>query len=118
MRAVALLLAVTLIGCFPHNDHHRTIAKITEGGVIVGGITILAIANSSPANCEKKDPISQPDCKSRAGLVGTIGLGMILLGIAGFIGTVSSADDDDDNPTTKPTTTTATPAPKPAPTVK
>jgi len=114
MRAVALVLAVTLIGCFPHNDHRRTIAKITEGGVIVGGITILAIANSSPANCEKKDPISQPDCKSRAGLVGTIGLGMIILGIAGFIGTVSSADDDDDN--TKPTTTTG--APKPAPALK
>lgn len=97
MRAgVAILTSCALLmgACFPDNAKHRTIAKLTEGGFIVGGIAILAVVNTG-ADC-KPDVAGMRDvaCEDRAKLVSTIGLGMILAGLVGFIATVSTAPDD------------------------
>lgn len=89
--------------CFPDNAKHRTIAKITEGGFIIGGIAMLAVVNTG-ADC-KPDVAGMRDveCEDRAKLVGSIGLAMILAGLIGFITTVStSPDDKPDAPTTAP----------------
>jgi hypothetical protein len=122
MRAVAVILSLSLLAaCFPNNERHRTIAKITEGGLVAGGIAILAVANTG-ADCDMASrPGENPDCKSDAGLVGGIGLAMIIVGLVGFIATVSTAPDDDKPPTPPPppppptTTPGAPPSSAPAP---
>ena len=103
MRAVAVVLSLSLLtACFPNNERHRTIAKITEGGFVAGGIAILAVANTG-ADCDMAmRPGENPDCKSDAGLVGGIGLSMIILGLVGFIATVSTAPDDKPAPPPPP----------------
>jgi hypothetical protein len=94
--AVAFVTSVALLlgACFPDNEKHRTIAKITEGGFVVGGIALLAVVNTG-ADC-KPDVAGMPDvaCEDRAKLVGSIGLAMILAGLIGFITTVSTSPDD------------------------
>jgi hypothetical protein len=95
MRALALLSSVALLaGCFPNNAKHRTIAKITEGGLIAGGIVILGVANTGADCDEPSRPGEQADCKSDAGFIGGVGLAMILVGMVGFIATVSTTPDD------------------------
>ncbi len=94
--AVAFVTSCALLtgACFPDNEKHRTIAKITEGGFVVGGIVLLAAVNTG-ADC-KPDVAGMPDvdCEDKAKLVGSIGLAMILAGLIGFITTVSTSPDD------------------------
>ncbi|HEU0036618.1 MAG TPA: hypothetical protein VFQ53_38660 [Kofleriaceae bacterium] len=112
MRAVAGLLTLSLLvpGCFPNNPRHRTIAKITEGGLIAGGVALLAVSNTG-ADCDSMSRPGVPtsDCKREAGVTGGIGLGLILVGMVGFIATVSTTPD-----TPAPAATAPTPAPVPA----
>src|SRR5512143_3318499 len=96
--AVAFLLTVTmtLAGCFPHDPHKQTIAKVTEGGALIAGIAISAFANTG-ADCDtmNKDPGQNPaDCRSKAQILSTIGVALILAGLLGFVATVSTAEDD------------------------
>lgn len=129
--AVAFVTSCALMtgACFPDNARHRTIAKVTEGAFIIGGIALLAVVNTG-ADC-KGEIAGMPDvaCEDRAKLVGSIGLAMILAGLIGFITTVStSPDDKPDAPASlpeppkppeptqpPPAETPATPAPPPAP---
>jgi len=116
MRAVALIVCLSMAACFPHNAKHRTYAKLTEGGLLVAGIGILTVANTG-ADCDMTVKLGMPkaDCQNKAGLVSGIGLGLIIAGLVGFMATVSTAEDD--KPVTPPTTTTPTPAAiTPAPT--
>lgn len=96
MRVVAFLVSLVVMAgaCFPHNARHRTIAKAVEGGVLVGGIAMLAIVNTG-ADCQTEVPgeIDQ-DCETKATILGNIGLGLILAGLVGFIATVSTSPDD------------------------
>jgi hypothetical protein len=57
--------------------------------------------------------VSTMDCRGREGTLSAIGLGLILLGVVGFIATVSTADDDP-APVSTPAPLPAAPAP-PAP---
>lgn len=108
--AVALSLTLSMLtgGCFPNNAKHRTIAKLVEGGVAVGGVVLLATVNTK-ADCMglTSGDVDQ-DCEDKAQLLSSLGLGMILVGLVGFIVTVSTAPDD------KPETTVTT-VPKPSP---
>lgn len=141
--AVALLLTMTMTvaGCFPHDPHKRTIAKLAEGGALVGGIAISAFANTG-ADCDNNAnmPGSDPsDCRTTAKWLSTLGVTLILAGLLGFVATVSTAEDEDKTspkaitvpdegtgsgsaaPTTNTTTTTTTtttppPADTPPPT--
>ena len=133
--AVALLLTLTMTvaGCFPHDPHKRTIAKIAEGGSLVTGIAISAFANTG-ADCDTNNtmPGHDPsDCRTTAKWLSTLGVTLILAGLLGFVATVSTAEDEDKTSattttvpdagkgsgsaatTTTPTTTTPTPTPPP-----
>jgi hypothetical protein len=118
MRSVALLLSFSLAaasgGCFPHNSKHRTYAQLTEGGMIVGGIGILTVVGTG-ADCDVKmvGDMSSDSCKTRASVIGNVGLGLILAGLVGFIATVSTAEDD--KPAAKPDAIPPTPPTPPAP---
>jgi hypothetical protein len=104
MRAVIIVLLIGLCGCFPHNQRHRRIAKLSEGGAVVAGIALLSVAGSG-ADC-MAGPASRDaydDCRTRATIVGNVGLSLILAGLLGFtITTVTTPDE---------------PAPAPLPTV-
>ncbi|HUS29765.1 MAG TPA: hypothetical protein VMZ53_14775 [Kofleriaceae bacterium] len=130
--AVALLLTMTmtLAGCFPHDPHKRTIAKLAEGGALVGGIAISAFANTG-ADCDNNANMPGQDpsnCRSTAKWLSTLGVTLILAGLLGFVATVSTAEDEDKttattttvpdgagsgsgSATTTTTTTTTTPPP-------
>lgn len=126
MRAVALVMCLVFTACFPNNARHRTYAKLTEGGFLLGGIVLLGFS-STQADCDMDVKLGMPksDCKSKAGLISGIGLTMVLLGMIGFAATQTTADDS--KPTTPPTpptppttpttppTTPPTPPPTPAP---
>jgi hypothetical protein len=102
MRAVASmlsvsLLSVSLLGCFPHNEKARTYAKYVEGGLIVAGIGAEVLANrNTGANCDMMSGQIgyNADCHSKNEIYGGVGLGMILVGLTGFIATISTAEDD------------------------
>lgn len=116
--AVAFVTSCALLtgACFPDNAKHRTIAKVTEGAFIVGGIALLAAVNTG-ADC-MGEIAGMPDeaCEDRAQLVSTIGLAMILAGLVGFITTVStSPDDKPDAPPNLPEAKPPEPMPPPAP---
>jgi hypothetical protein len=128
MRAVALTLCISLVACFPNNPRARTISKISEGGAVLAGIVLLAVSNSG-ADCEAKGQPGVPDsnCRSNEGAISDIGLGLILVGLAGFIATVSTTPDDkppqpilieapkpDPKPEPPKPATAATPSPGPA----
>src|SRR4051812_20291550 len=99
MRAVAAVLcSLSLMtgACFPKNEKYQTYAKLGEGASILAGITMLYFVNSG-ADCDSMSaPGGQPDegCKTKANVLGDIGLGLILVGLVGFIATVSASDDD------------------------
>ena len=57
--AVALVVSVALLGCFPHNPRARTYAKIGEGTALLAGIAVAAFANTG-ADC---DEMVQPVAK-------------------------------------------------------
>ena len=131
MRAVvasALSLSLLAGACFPNNAQHRMYAKLAEGGALAGGIALLYAVNSG-ADCDMSSaPGGQPDdsCKSRATVLGDLGLGLILLGLVGFIATVSTSEEDKppppvivpkaDAPKTEVPKATPTPTPTPPPT--
>jgi hypothetical protein len=124
--AVALLMSVTLFAgaCFPNNKKHQMYAKLGEGGMLAAGIGMLYLVNSG-ADCDMMSaPGGKPDedCKTKASVLGTVGLGLILIGLVGFIATVSTSEDDKlETPVTtapkaEPPKPTPTPTPAPAPT--
>lgn len=137
MRVVASLLCVTVLAaCFPENPRARTIAKYAEGGVVLAGIAILAVANSG-ADCDAHGQPGVPDsnCQSSSGTASTIGFSLILVGLLGFIATISTTPPDKPTRTQlpppvvspqpmtlppaqpqPPATIPATPPPTPAPT--
>ena len=131
--AVALVLSVTVLlgACFPNNAKHRMYAKFAEGGALVAGIGMLYVVNSG-ADCDMSSmPGGEPDdgCKTKAAWLGNIGLGLVLVGLLGFIATVSTSEDDTNKGTTvvpktddkkpddkKAPDPTPVPAPTPTPT--
>jgi hypothetical protein len=115
MKVVAALLAFSILtaGCFPHNAKRRTYAKAAEGGALAAGIGMLYFVNTG-ADCDKDMKVgeSTSSCKSTANIVGTVGLGLIIAGLSGFIVTVST--EEDDKPANTLTPTPIAPADKPA----
>ena len=116
MRAVAVVLSLSLLACFPNNARHRTIAKITEGAFVVGGIALLATSNTQ-ADCDDEMRLggSVMTCKSNRGLISGLGLALIMVGMVGFFATVTTEPDDKAATVGKPATTTP-PLPSTAPT--
>ena len=96
MRAVALIVLTSLLGCFPHNHKARTISKYAEGGTVVAGIGLEFLVNSG-ADCDAQTgPLqSSSSCRGTATTLGDLGVGMILAGLLGFVATVSTSDDED-----------------------
>ena len=124
MRAVALLTSLSLLGCFPHDPHARSIAKYSEGGAILLGIGVLALAGTG-ADCDANQSAAMPDssCHTKATVLSDIGLSLLIGGLVGFIATVSTAEEDKPVPTTvikaepvKPEPVVPTPLAVPAPT--
>lgn len=114
MRAVALMCCLALLGCFPGNKKAQRYAKITEGGLLLGGIVILAVANTG-ADCDSNMGGLgglKNECKQDASLISGIGLGLVIAGLVGFAATITTAGDD---PAAPATTTQVTPTPEPAP---
>jgi hypothetical protein len=99
MRAVALVAAISLlVGCFPHNEHRRTIAQLIEGGTLGLGVGMEYFA-STQADCDQAKQAGQPpaSCSGVSQAIGSVGVGLILAGLVGFIATVSTAEDDSEN---------------------
>jgi hypothetical protein len=119
------MLSLSLLACFPENARHRTIAKLTEGGFVVAGITILAVSNTQ-ADCDDNTLPGRGDmdCKSSRSFISGLGLTLILVGMVGFFATITTEPDDKPvsslppPPPPAPPSTTPTPiaAPAPAPT--
>jgi hypothetical protein len=121
--AVALVLSLTLFSgaCFPNNPKHQTYAKLGEGASMALGIGLLLAVNTG-ADCDMKSLAgvqSDESCKTRATVLGDAGLALILIGLVGFIATVSTAEDAKPTPTVvvpKAEAPTPTPTPTPIPT--
>jgi hypothetical protein len=93
---VALLVSVSLLGCFPHSPQKRTYAKIGEGTAIVAGIAISAFANTA-ADCDQMEVTginNNSSCESGAKWATTAGVVLIVGGLLGFVATVSTAEDE------------------------
>ncbi len=107
--ATSLALALSLTACFPNSAKHRTYAKLGEGTALAAGIGMLYFVNSG-ADCDQNrmpgDDTSS--CRGNAKIVSTVGLGLILAGLSGFIATVSTTPDDKPE---KANTLTPTPIP-------
>ena len=116
--ALVLSLTVSMAACFPGNPKHQTYAKIAEGGVLLGGIGLLFVVNTSADCAPEVSGMPDTACEDKATLLGNIGLGLVLAGLIGFIVTVSTSGEDKvDLPvTTTPTTPAVTPTPDPTPT--
>ncbi len=113
--AVALLVSLSMIGCFPHNAKHRQYAKLAEGGALVGGIVISAVGNTG-ADCDQMMR-GDTSCRSNAQILSTVGVVLILTGLLGFVATVSTAEDDEAKPviTTAPDQAAPKPVTRPEP---
>lgn len=124
MRAsVALLVSISLLGCFPHNPRARTYAKAGEGAAILAGIAISAFAGTS-ADCDEMQMagIDDSGCHTKAQWLGTAGIVLIVGGLLGFVATVSTAEEDPapkpveiKSEVVTPTAKVATPVAAPAP---
>ena len=93
---VALLLTVSLAACFPNSAKHRTYAKLGEGAAVAAGIAILYTVNTG-ADCDEMRSVADEtssSCRGSAQVLGGVGLGLILAGLAGFIATVSTSPED------------------------
>lgn len=138
--AVALVLSLIVFSgaCFPNNSKYQTYAKLGEGASMLAGIGLLLAVNTG-ADCDMKSmPGGEADdgCKNKATVLGNLGLALVIVGLVGFIATVSTAEDAKptpsavlpkvDAPPPKPTpeptsppapvpTTPAEPGPAPAP---
>jgi hypothetical protein len=116
---VALVVSVSMLGCFPHSPRKRTIAQIGEGAAILAGIAISAFANTT-ADCDNMDGVSGlnqgDDCRTGAKWATTAGVALVVGGLLGFVATVSTAQEE---PKPKPVeikdVTEAKPAAAPAP---
>jgi hypothetical protein len=98
MRAVALILSVGVLGCFPHNEKYRTYSKYAEGGLILAGIGAEVIASHhTGAMCDQAPGTIGYDasCHEQSSIYGGVGLAMIIAGLTGFVATVSTAEDDE-----------------------
>jgi hypothetical protein len=124
MRLVAFLSCLLMLGCFPNNAKHRTYAKYVEGGMLLGGVVLLGVANTG-ADCDDTVKLGMPksECKSTASLISGIGLALVIGGLVGFMATVATTEEKKTTPTTddkkddkKTKTTPATPVVTPAPT--
>jgi len=97
MRAVALLVSASLLAaCFPHDAHKRTIAQLVEGGTLVAGVGMEYFANTQ-ADCDQMKQLNGGlggSCGGVSQTIGSVGVGLILAGLVGFIVTVSGAEDD------------------------
>lgn len=96
MRAIAVVVSIALLGCFPHNKPMQRYSKYAEGGAIVSGIGLEFLANTG-ADCDTMGgPGSVPSqsCHSRATLLGDVGVGLMLAGLLGFVATVSTDETD------------------------
>jgi len=93
--AAALLVSISLLGCFPHNPKARTYAKLGEGGAILTGIAISAFANTTADCDEMKMPgVDDSGCRGKAQWLSTAGVVLVLGGLLGFVATVSTAEDE------------------------
>ena len=100
MRVVASLVAVAVLaGCFPENPRARTFAKYGEGASVLAGVIVLAVANSS-ADCEARGQPGVPDsnCRSTSSTATAVGLTAIIVGLVGFIATISTTPDEKKSP--------------------
>ena len=91
------MLSVSLLGCFPHNEKYRTYSKYAEGGFILAGIGAEVLANRhTGAACDMMTGQIgyNADCHQTNEVYGGVGLAMILVGLTGFIATISTAEDD------------------------
>ena len=127
-RAVALLLSVSLLGCFPHDPRKRTYAQLTEGGLIVAGIVVGATSNTT-ADCDMMytQGTMNKSCKDKAQLMSTLATVLVVSGLLGFVATISTAEDDkkptppieikanEEKPADQVTAPGLKPAPAPAP---
>jgi hypothetical protein len=120
--AVALLVSISLLGCFPHNPRARTYAQIGEGTAVLGGIAISAFAQTG-ADCDdmKMVGVDNSDCRTKAKWLSTIGVTLIVAGLLGFVATVSTAEEAElpkpveiKDTTPKPAETPAVTTPPPA----
>ena len=103
---VALLVTLSLTACFPNSAKHRTYAKLGEGAALASGIGMLYMVNSG-ADCDQMRGLDDDaGCRGNAQVLGTVGLGLILAGLAGFIATVSTSPEDQPEPITQAKTTT------------
>ena len=108
---VALLVTLSLTACFPNSAKHRTYAKVGEGAALAAGIGILYMSNTG-ADCDQMGGYDDASsCRSKSQVLGSVGLGLILAGLAGFIATVStSPDDQPEQPVVTTPTTVSGPA--------
>jgi hypothetical protein len=97
MRAIALLVIACLLGCFPHDAHKRTLAELVEGGTLGVGVGMQYFANTE-ADCDQQKQMSGSvgggSCSGFSQSIGSVGVGLILAGLVGFIVTVSDTQDD------------------------
>ncbi len=115
-RLVCVLLVISMAACFPHNTRRRRLAKWSEGGVIAGGIAMLAVTGSG-ADCTAGPAgrAAYDDCRRNATITGDIGLGLILAGLVGFgITQITTPDETAPPPAPLPRLAT-TPDPDAAP---
>jgi hypothetical protein len=93
--ALLLTLSLALAACFPNSAKHRTYAKIGEGAALATGIGILYMVNTG-ADCDQMRGVNEDTsgCRANASVLGTVGLGLILTGLVGFIATVSTSPED------------------------
>lgn len=112
---------MTTAACFPHNAKHRAYAKAGEGTAIIAGIAISAFSNTGADCDEDRAPgVPNDDCRKGANLLSMVGVGLILVGLLGFMATVTTAEDEDKTsakiqegtptPPTAPPATTTPPA--------
>ena len=106
---VALLVMLSLTACFPNSAKHRTYAKVGEGAALAAGIGMLYMVNTG-ADCDHMTGLDDDTsgCRGNAQVLGTVGLGLILAGLVGFIATVSTSPEDQPEPVTVTKTTTVT----------
>ena len=80
--------------------------------MLAAGIALLAVVNSG-ADCDQEmglGVVPDKNCKSNAGALGGLGLGLIIVGMIGFLATVTTTPDD------PPPVVTPLPVAPPAPT--
>jgi len=100
MRPVALAVsALLLAGCFPTNPRARTIAKYSEGGLVIGGLVVEGLTYSI-TNCTMPGPgETTGTCSPKTPWLGDVGLALILGGIVGFVATITTEPEAKKPPT-------------------